>query len=156
MKRVTKIALAVGLALGAAAVLAQPYGMTGGGIGGMGMMGRGMMGGAMMGGGYDMQDRLAAQKSALKITAEQERAWATYAELAKQQLDTMQARHEALWTSSADRYQLHSKLMKESAVQHEAVAAAYKELYGVLTPEQRAVADQRGGCDGGWAGMRSL
>ena len=61
----------------------------------------------------------------------------------------MLAQHEAMWksapSSSADRYELHSKFMAQRAEQHEALSAAYKSLYSVLTPEQRAVADQRGG-----------
>ena len=146
MKRATKIAVAVGLALGlgAAVVVAQPYGMGGG------MMGGGMGGPGMMGGyGYNIEDRLAAQKSALKIAPEQESAWSAYADVAKKQFDLMLAQHEAMWksapSSSADRYELHSKFMAQRAQQHEALSAAYKSLYSVLTPEQRAVADQRGG-----------
>jgi Spy/CpxP family protein refolding chaperone len=151
MKRATKIAVAVGLAfgLGAAVVVAQPYGMGGGMMGG-GMMGGGMGGPGMMGGyGYNIEDRLVAQKSALKITPEQEDAWKAYADVAKKQSDAMLAQHEAMWksapSSSADRYELHSKFMAQRAQQHEALSAAYKSLYSVLTPEQRAVADQRGG-----------
>jgi Spy/CpxP family protein refolding chaperone len=152
MKRATKIAVAVGLALGlgTAVVVAQPYGMGGGG----GMMGGGpgmMMGGGMMGGGwgYNVEDRLAAQKSALKITPEQERAWTAYADVAKKQFESMWAQREAMWksapSSSAERYELHSKFMAQRAQEHEKLSAAYKELYSALTPEQRAVADQRGG-----------
>ena len=164
MKRASKIAIAVGLALGlgTAVVVAQPYGTMGGG----GMMGGGMMGGGMMGGGmggpgmmgwgpgatggfgYNIEDRLAAQKSALKITPAQERAWSAYADVAKKQSDAMLTQHEAMWksapSSSAERFELQSKFMQERAQQHEALSAAYKELYTVLTPEQRAAADQRG------------
>jgi hypothetical protein len=155
MKRATRIAVAVGLALGlgTAVVVAQPYGMGGWGGGMMGGGGPGMMRGygpGMIGGyGYNVEDRLAAQKSALKITPEQESAWSAYADVAKKQFDVMLAQHEAMWksapSSSADRYELHSKFMAQRAQQHEALSAAYKSLYAVLTPEQRAVADQRGG-----------
>jgi len=147
MKRVTTIAVAVGLALGAAVVIAQPYGM-GGGMG-PGMMGGGGMGPGMMGGSYNVEDRLAAQKSALKITPEQERAWSAYADVAKKQSDAMRAQHDEMWksapSSSAERYDLQSKFMQERTKQHEALSAAYKDLYAVLTPEQRAVFDQRPG-----------
>lgn len=162
MKRATGIAVAVGLALGigTAVVVAQPYGtmggggMMGGGMGGGGMMAGGMMSGGMggpgmMGGTYSIEDRLAAQKSTLKITPDQERTWTAYAEVAKKQSDAMLAQHEAMWqsapSSSAERYEQHSKFMQERAQRHEALSAAYKELYAVLTPEQRAAADQRGG-----------
>jgi len=146
MKRATKIAVAVGLALGigTAVVVAQPYGMGGGAMMGGGM-GPGMMGGY----GYNVEDRLAAQKSALKITPEQEDAWKAYADVAKKQSDAMFAQHEAMWksapSSSAERYELHSKFLAERAQQHTALSTAYKSLYAILTPEQRAAADQRGG-----------
>jgi Spy/CpxP family protein refolding chaperone len=146
MKRASKLAVAVGLALGlgTAAVLAQPYGGMMGGGPGMGMMGGGMMGG----GAYNVEDRLAAQKAALKITAEQEKAWSAYAEVAKKQYEGMSAQREAMWksapSSSAERYELHSKFMAERAAQHDKLSAAYKALYSALTPEQRGIADQRG------------
>jgi len=154
MKRVTTIAIAVGLALalGAAVVIAQPYGM-GGGMGG-GMMGRGMgpgmmgggMGPGMMGGFYNVEDRLAAQKTALKITPAQETAWTAYADVAKKQSDAMRAQHDEMWksapSSAAERSELQSKFMKERVAQIEARNAAFKDLYAVLTPEQRAVFDQ--------------
>jgi Spy/CpxP family protein refolding chaperone len=151
MKRATKIAVAVGLALGlgTAVVVAQPYGMGMMGGGGGMMMGGG--GGMMMGSGwgYNVEDRLAAQKSALKITPEQGRAWTAYADVAKKQSEAMRAQHEAMWksapSSSADRYALHSEFMKQRAQEHEKLSTAYKELYSVLTPEQRTAADQRGG-----------
>lgn len=117
MKRIAGIALAVTLALGTAAVVAQPYGMMGGGLG------MGMMGGGMMGGGYNIEDRLSAQKAALKITPDQERAWTAYADVAKKQSEAM---------------------LTQRAKSQETLSAAYKELYSVLTPEQRAAADQRG------------
>jgi Spy/CpxP family protein refolding chaperone len=155
MKRATGIAVAVALALGTAVVVAQPSGMGGGMGGGMmggGMMGGGMMGGGMMGGGmmggYNVEDRLAAQKSALKITPEQERAWTAYADVAKKQFESMRTQHEAMWksapASSAERAELHSKFMTQRAKEHETLSAAYKDLYAVLTPEQRTIADQRG------------
>ncbi|TAK83291.1 MAG: hypothetical protein EPO20_18460 [Betaproteobacteria bacterium] len=171
MKRTTKLAVAVGLALGlgTAVVVAQPYGMGwGGGPGMMGGWGGGpgamhgyggyghMMGGygpGMMGWGggygYNAEDRLAAQKSVLKITPEQEGAWNAYADASKKQFDAMLEQREAMWksapSSTAERYELQSKFMKQRAEQFDALSAAYKQLYAVLTPEQRAVADDRGG-----------
>ena len=93
MKRVTTIAVAVGLALGAAVVTAQPYGYGMGG--GPGMMMGGGMGPGMM--GFNVEHRLGAQKSALKITPEQEKAWSSYANAVKSQSETMLAQHEAMW-----------------------------------------------------------
>ena len=157
MKRTTKLALAAvtALGLGTAAVVAQPFGpgagygygpgaMMGGGFG-PGMMGGGF-GLGMMGGGYNADARLDAQKTALGITADQEKAWNAYAELVKTQAGSMLARHEAMWnsnaTSSADRLALHSAFMTQRAQEVEALNKAYAELYAVLTPEQRATADQ--------------
>jgi Spy/CpxP family protein refolding chaperone len=168
MKRTTQLAIAAltALGLGTAAVVAQPFGpgpgygygpgMMGGGYG-PGMMGGGfgpgMMGGGfgpgMMGGAYDVDARLDAQKTALGITAEQETAWNAYAELVKTQAGSMLARHQAMWnsttSSSADRLALHSAFMTQRAQEIEALNKAYADLYAVLTPEQRATADQ-----GGW------
>jgi len=175
MKRIAGIAVAVALALGTAAVVAQPYGMGGGFGGGMmgGGFGGGMMGGGfgggmggghmgwggggmmagygpgMMGGYYNVEDRLAAQKSALKITPDQENAWTAYADVANKQSETARAQQEAFWksapASSAERYELHSKFMTQRAKAQETLSAAYKQLYSALTPEQRTIADQGSG-----------
>lgn len=167
MKRMTALAIAAATAvgLGTAAVVAQPFGpgagygpgaMMGGGFGPGAMMGggfgHGMMGGGfgpgMMGGAQDIEARLDAQKTALDITADQEKAWNAYAELAKTQAESMLARHQAMWnsnaTSSADRLALHSAFMTQRAQEIQALNTAYADLYAALTPEQRAVADQRG------------
>ncbi len=150
MKRTTKLAVAVALALGlgTAAVMAQPYGYGPGmmGGGGPGWMHRGYGPGM---GGYNVEDRLAAQKTALKITPAQEGAWNAYADVAKKQSEAARAQHEAMWKSapgsSAERYELHSKFMAQRAEGEQAVSAAYKKLYSALTPEQRTLADQGGG-----------
>ncbi len=176
MKRGTKIVLGLGaalsLGLAAAAAGAQPYGYgggmgwgMGGGMGwgmGPGMMGGGMgrgMGPGMMGGyGYGAEERLAGQKAALKITPAQESAWQDYANVVKKQFDARQeqweAMHNATAGSSAERSDLHAKFMKQHAEQFEAVNAAYKNLYGVLTPEQRTILDQRPGYGPGPRGGR--
>jgi Spy/CpxP family protein refolding chaperone len=155
MKRTTAFAIAAvtALGLGTAAVVAQPFGpgsgygpgaMMGGGFG-PGMMGGGF-GPGMMGGAYDVDARLDAQKTALKINADQEKAWNAYAELAKTQAESMLARHQAMWnsntTNSADRLALHSAFMTQRAQEIEALNTAYADLYAVLTTEQRSIADQ--------------
>jgi Spy/CpxP family protein refolding chaperone len=169
MKRTMKLAIGLGAAasLGlAAAAFAHPgygpgagfgggpgYGMGGG----MGMgygMGPGMRGGGSGMGGYGMgfqgsEDRLAAQKSALKITAAQEKAWDEYASVAKKQSDAMLAQRDAMHgtapASAAERQELHAAFMKQRVEQMEAMNGAFKKLYEVLTPEQRTVLDQRSG-----------
>ncbi len=172
MKRTHKLAIAAtaALGLGTAVALAQPFGpgpgfgpgagygpgaMMGGGYGPGAMMGGGygpgFGPGAMMGGGWNVEARLAAQKQALGITPEQETAWNAYAELATQQSQSMLARHQAMWnstaSSSADRIALHSAFMTQRAQELEGLSKAYADLYGVLSADQRAIADQ-----GGWAG----
>ena len=115
------------------------------------MMGGGMMGGGMGGPGMmgSIDERLAAQKSFLKITPDQESVWTAYADVVKKQSEAARAQHETLWksapTSSAERYELQSKFMKERVAQFDTLSAAYKTLYSALTPEQRTIADQGGG-----------
>ncbi|MCJ7837799.1 MAG: Spy/CpxP family protein refolding chaperone [Burkholderiales bacterium] len=193
MKRVTKIAIAVGtalsLGLAAAAVSAHPngygpgwggghmggymqgYGMGPGMMGGYGPgngMGPGMMGGygpgngmgpGMMGGygpGYGMHawgnpdESLAAMKAELAITEKQEGAWQAFTNNAKKQSESRQAwfakMHEARSAGSAPEVLAQrTELMKQRQAEMEANTAALKDLYAVLTPEQKSVADQRFG-----------
>ncbi len=166
MKRTAKIAIAVGtgLGLGLATALAGAqgygpgwgpgYGMGNGG--GFGPMGGGM-GPRMMGGYGDpaaaADSRLAAQKAELKITDKQEAAWQAYAAQVKKNAETMQATRTAMHSSTAntapERQALHNEFMKQHLAQSEATAAAFKQLYAVLTPEQRAIVD-RGPYGGGY------
>jgi hypothetical protein len=186
MKRITKIAVAVGaaltLGLGAAAVSAQPfgYGMGPGMMGGYGPgygMGPGMMGGygprngmgwggGHMGGygpGYGMgpqamfnaysgnaDEGLAALKSELGITAKQDSAWQAFAKNAKQQNENRQAwfakMQEARSAGSApEALAQQTEFMKQRQAEMQANATALKNLYATLTPEQKAIADQRFG-----------
>ena len=104
----------------------------------------------MMGGrGYGIEERLAAQKSALKIASGQESAWQAYASVAKKQADARLEQRKtfsgAAPATASERVDLHNRFMKERFEQVEAVNAAFKGLYAVLTPEQRAVFDQHPG-----------
>ncbi len=161
MKRTSKIAVAVGaaltLGLGAAVVSAHSHGWGGGpGYG----MGHGMHGG--MGPGYGMgrgmsgaypgtvEDRLEALKSELSITATQEPAWQAFVDNAKQQVESRQAwfnkMHEAGAAASApERLEQQTEMMKQRQAHLESSATALKNLYAALTPEQKAIADQRFG-----------
>jgi Spy/CpxP family protein refolding chaperone len=154
MKRTAKIAVGVGaalaLGLSAALVSAQPYGPGAGpgwGPGHMGAMGYGGMGPR----GYGdpaaaAESRLAAQKAELKITDKQEAAWQAYAAQVKKGAESMQATRTAIQSSTAntapERLALHNELMKQRVAQSEATTAALKNLYAVLTPEQRAILDR--------------
>ncbi|OGA65897.1 MAG: hypothetical protein A3G83_01970 [Betaproteobacteria bacterium RIFCSPLOWO2_12_FULL_68_20] len=79
---------------------------------------------------YGIEERLAAQKAALRIAPDQESAWQAYAKVVKAQAD------------------LNAKLAKERFERFEAVNTATKNLYGALTPEQRAFAGR--GMGWGW------
>ncbi len=161
MKRNTKIALGVGaalsLGLAAAMVNAQGYGPGTGYGPGMGSGPAYMMGGVgpgrMMGYGYHfgnpaaaMEGRLAEMQAELKITAAQESAWQAYAARAKAQAESMQAWHAAIQAgtqaTAPERLAQRDAMMKQRLAQHEAMTAAFKDLYAALSPEQRSIADQ--------------
>ncbi len=159
MKRTYKIlggiAAASTLALGAT-VWAQPGPGMGMGMG----MGGAMPMGAMMGGATPMgamathdpaayaDTRLAALKTELKITAEQESAWQAFATQAKSQAATMQAMHAAMQAdtgSAPQRMEQRTQMMKQRIAGMETMTSALNDLYAVLSPEQKALADQRFG-----------
>ncbi|MBK5103349.1 MAG: Spy/CpxP family protein refolding chaperone [Burkholderiales bacterium] len=150
---------------------AQGYGMGGGHMGGYGP-GYGMGGGHMGGGygpGYGMgpqamfnaysgnaEEGLAGLKTELGITAKQDPAWQAFARNAKQQNESRQAwfarMHEARGSGSApEMLAQQTEFMKQRQTEMAANAAALKDLYATLTPEQKAIADQRfGGYGPGW------
>lgn len=151
MQRITKIAIAVGtalsLGLAAAAVSAHPYGYGPG-------WGGGHMGG--YGQGYGMHawgnadENLVALKSELGITDKQDAAWQAFAKHAKQQQEKrlawfakMQETRSA--GSAPERLAQQTEFMKQRQAEMEANVAALKNLYAALTPEQKAIADQRFG-----------
>jgi Spy/CpxP family protein refolding chaperone len=150
------LAAAASLALGASA-----YAQMGGGMGngpgpgmGMGMMepGQGM---GRMHGQHGMADvnpaaqvegRLAYLKTDLKITTAQESAWNGYAAKARQQAEGMQALRDKMHGGTGTAPELmaqRAEAMKQRAAGMEAMATALKDLYAVLTPEQKAVADKQ-------------
>jgi len=139
-------------------------GMMHGGMGmGPGMMhggpGMGMCSGKMQGGmgpgmmqgggpGAMSAQHLTGMKTRLAITAEQEPAWQAFAAKAAEQATLMQAMHaqhqQAADANEAapDRMARHIGFMTQRLAGMQAMNAAMKDLYGVLTPEQRTVADQ--------------
>ncbi len=102
--------------------------------------------------------RLAYLKNELKITAEQEAAWDAYATQAKAQAATMAAFHAqgpSTAQTPAERIEQHASRMKLRSEQAQAMSAAVKELFAVLTPEQQTIANQHfGGPRFGQAGGR--
>jgi Spy/CpxP family protein refolding chaperone len=154
---VTSLSLAA-----AGAVYAQQggYGMGGGmGHGGMGYG----MGGAM--GGDDVAavvaSRLARLKAELKITEKQEVSWKAFENVAKQQSGSMQAQRSQMHAqmhnpqvdgTRADFTVQRDAMMALREANQASHNAAVKDLYAVLTPEQKAIADQRLNSMGGYRG----
>ena len=172
MKRTTKIAAVIGtalsLGLAAAVVNAHPSGMGWGGGPGYGMHGYGM--GNRPGAGYGMhgygmgygmgpqgmhqgyagnsEQGLAELKSELGITAEQESAWQAFVDNATQQDKSREAwfaklRDARAAATTPELVAQRAEMMEQRQNELENTAAAVKNLYAALTPEQQAIADQR-------------
>lgn len=157
MKRVHKILVsitafaALGLSAGA---YAEPSGMPGGPeacpheygvMGGRGGPGKGQTDFAAA-----AATRLDKLKGELKITADQEKAWQAFAGKAKQQVESMQAMRDKMQPPAAgvpalsapERMDKGIEFMKQRLANMEAMNASLKDLYAVLTPEQKALADK--------------
>jgi protein CpxP len=120
------------------------YGMGPGMMGGYGP-GYGMGPQARFGGNVD--DNLAALKTQLGITAKQDAAWQEFTKNAKQQSENRQAwfakMQQARSAGSApELLAQQTEIMKQRQTELAANAAALKNLYAALTPEQKAIADQ--------------
>lgn len=93
--------------------------------------------------------RLSNLKAELKITAAQESAWKTFADQSKQRAETMQKLMTSVRGSTQatapERLELRAQVMKQRDEQMANGTAAFKELYAALSPEQKALADQRVG-----------
>ena len=127
-------------------------GMQGGGHHGM----KGGMGGGMKGGNHGPETaaatatRLADVKGALKITPAQEAAWGSYTPVLQAQAtarDTlradMQAKMQDPKTTQAERTAQRESMGKLRDQHLADRTAALTALQAVLTPEQRAIADQQ-------------
>lgn len=144
MKSWRKIAigLATAAALGAGASAVQAHG-GGAGPG----FGRGHSADPVA----SADQRLARLKSDLKITAAQEPAWNAYAEQIKQHAGEMQAFHSTMHDgtsgntrpSAPERIERQAQMAKNQQQHLERLAVLTKDLYAVLTPEQKTLADQR-------------
>ena len=139
--------LALVAALGfSSLVVAHPGGM---GMGqGMGPMG-GMSGprAMMMADPAAMADRhLADAKIQLKITADQETAWQTFTDKAKQQAASMQGMRgqmQQMQGTAPDRMSQRAEMMKSRSEQMATMSTALRDLYAVLSPEQKLLADKQ-------------
>ncbi len=163
---VAGVVAAVALAV-AGATFAQPYGGMGYGYGpGMGS-GHGYGPGMGMGHGHGpmagvdhaaMADyHLNELKAQLKITTTQEAAWQTFAAQAKAQAASMQSLHDQMQAGAGtapERMGQRATAMQQRAAGMATMTNAFGALYAVLTPEQKAIADQNVGTMG-HRGMRS-
>jgi protein CpxP len=152
MKKIYAVAAGVvaGVALAVAAVThAQPFGGMGPGFAhGMGP-GHGPMGNVDP---STMADtRLADLKAQLTITPAQESAWQAFADAAKQQASGMQGLRAQMQAGSAtapERMAQRASAMQQRAAGMTTMTKAFDALYGVLTPEQKTIADQHFGTMG--------
>ena len=151
MKRTRKIVLAL-ITAASIGAMASSYatGM------GMGPDGGCEMAGKKMANPTQMDRKLAEMKKILNIGSEQEMAWSAFAKTIKQQktemMSAMQERRQhassAQSTQSVpDRIDERTQLMKQRVASMETVAAAMKQLYVVLTPQQKEILNARFGQD---------
>ena len=138
------------LALGAGGLVFAQQGQ------GDGSMHRGMHGG-MHGGKHsaqtaeDVAARLATLKTELAITAAQEPAWQQFEGVVREHAQarqamraSMQARMQDPAAAASTDHAAQREAMMKLHEKHKAEGdAARKALYAVLTPEQKALADQR-------------
>ena len=170
MKLTYKIIAGVAAAL-SVAVAATVSAHPGGGFGGYGGMGPGAGPGMMGRGGPSdasawVSAHAAQLKAELKITPAQEPAWKAYETAMQQQAANMQAARtqmQALMQNaqpgSTEFIAQRDAMIKQHDANFAARTATLKDLYAMLTPEQRAIADRglapMGGYRmGGWHPMR--
>jgi Spy/CpxP family protein refolding chaperone len=115
----------------------------------------GMRGGHERQGGFSnpaarVEGRLAALKVELKITPAQEKAWQTFADKTRKQSEARAAQRAkfagkkpAENMPAPERLAQRTAFMKQALASMEARTAAVTELYAVLTPEQKALADKQ-------------
>jgi periplasmic protein CpxP/Spy len=126
------------------------------GRGGPGMMhhgpgaGRGGPGGMWSNPAAAVEGHLAALKVEIKITPDQESAWKTFTDKARQQADAMIARRTQMFSqtpattqSAPERLAQRTEFAKQGLASMEVMSAAVKDLYAVLTPEQKTLADRQ-------------
>jgi hypothetical protein len=97
-----------------------------------------------------VESDLAAARAALKITSQQEKDWNAYADLRRHDAQEMEKRIAELQKNSAagkttrpllDVLQDQRAHITEAGGRLDALIAATKTLYAILSPEQRTIAD---------------
>jgi Spy/CpxP family protein refolding chaperone len=110
-----------------------------------------------------VEGHLAALKVELKITPDQDKAWQAFAAKARAQSETMIARRAQFSAQAPAANKTAPEILaqrteqrKQGLASMETMTAAVKDLYGVLTPEQKTLADQQlaRGPMGGFGGGR--
>jgi Spy/CpxP family protein refolding chaperone len=145
--------LVAGVALAvAAATYAQPSGGPGYDCGPEMGMGRGH--GPMAGGdpAVMVESRMTELKAQLKITPAQDAAWQAYAAQARSQAASMQAMRGQMQEdtgSAPERMAKRTAAMQQQLAGMTRMTETLTALYAVLTPDQKAVADQNLGMMGG-------
>jgi Spy/CpxP family protein refolding chaperone len=156
-KVIASLIAAAALAASGSLVYAQPQ-QPGGDSGMRGEnhgMGHGMRGGHERHGQFSnpaarVEGHLAALKVELKITPAQEKAWQTFADKTRKQAEAraaqrakFQAAKPAENMPAPERLAQRTARMKQAIAGMEARTAAVTELYAVLSPEQKALADKQ-------------
>lgn len=144
MKTLGKVAIGaavLSVALAGIAIADSDHaGMHGPGMG-MGMaMPHGAHGGAMRH-GQGMEEHLATLKTELGLTSQQEPAWQAFEQTVRNQ----KAAHEqgrGPVQAGTDPMESHIAFMEQRLAGMKAVAKARQDLYKVLTPEQKTIADR--------------
>jgi periplasmic protein CpxP/Spy len=103
-----------------------------------------------------VEGHLAALKVELKITPNQEQAWQTFATKTRQQAEARSAQRTKMMADrkargdkpaanvpAPERLAQRTARMKQFVASMEARTAAVTELYAVLSPEQKAIADKQ-------------
>ncbi|MCG7977343.1 MAG: Spy/CpxP family protein refolding chaperone [gamma proteobacterium symbiont of Clathrolucina costata] len=112
------------------------HGMMGGPVGSRGM---GMMMGGYTAGNADQQ--LTNLRSSLGITTDQETAWNRYADAVEGRAGLMQSHRQQMFSSGPVSPDQRQNFHQQGLEQMQQVSAARQELFNVLTPKQRAMAD---------------
>ena len=95
--------------------------------------------------------RLSDLKTGLKITADQEPAWAAYESMVRRQAEARQALHDSMLAklqdpaaaANFDHAAQHEAMLKWRETQSAEYQAAWQALFAVLTPEQQTLAAAR-------------
>jgi Spy/CpxP family protein refolding chaperone len=94
-----------------------------------------------------VEGRMNQVKAALDIKPEQQAAWDAFVTKAKERASTSLAMRNAMHTATPQTAEEHLALRanfaRQRAANMEGMSAALKDLYAVLTPNQKAIADQQ-------------